>query len=116
MSDHDLLTALGLSDLGPALRDFVLRQRWFGGRAKTVAGTDVVDVGLLREGNPTCLFLTLRVRYADGNAETYNTPIGIRDAGDVDGDVAPQHLIAELDGEQGRRVVVDALADSHCGA
>jgi hypothetical protein len=62
MSGHDLLTAHGLGDLGPALREFVIRQRWFGGRGKAIAGTDVVDVGLLRDGNPTCLFLTLRVR------------------------------------------------------
>ncbi|HWG84933.1 MAG TPA: hypothetical protein VNT60_05575, partial [Deinococcales bacterium] len=76
----------GLSGVAP---DFLLRQRWFGGKSREVRGLRPVDAAALGPGGP---YLALvEVSYADGEPDTYLLPLALRDDA-VSGDLAAFRL------------------------
>jgi maltose alpha-D-glucosyltransferase/alpha-amylase len=65
------------------LATFLHRQRWFGGKARTIRAARFVDWGLLRRG-PQPLFLTIvEAQYDDGERDTYFLPLAIGAASDA---------------------------------
>jgi maltose alpha-D-glucosyltransferase/alpha-amylase len=73
-SNDPLLSALhqGLPSVLPA---FLSKQRWFGGKARTVVSVTVSDIFVFRL-NPLCAYLVMaRVEYASGPAGTYAIPL-----------------------------------------
>jgi maltose alpha-D-glucosyltransferase / alpha-amylase len=61
---------------------FLMRQRWFGGKARVVRSAQFADWGLLR-GGPLPLFVTLvEVQYDGGDRDTYFLPLAICAAAD----------------------------------
>lgn len=63
-------------DLPQLLPDFLLRQRWFGGKAQGIESTKVVDVVPVNSERVTGVYIVLaRVEYAPGAAETYVLPL-----------------------------------------
>ena len=74
----DVLSRLGLHDAEERLREFMPRQRWFGGREREIKGVHVSDAGILREGDPAVLSVVVDVEYADGETEQYHVPMAIQ--------------------------------------
>ncbi len=54
---------------------FLLRQRWFGGKARQIVAAEVVDVIPVRSTLPEILLLLVAVNYANGPNETYAIPV-----------------------------------------
>jgi maltokinase len=81
------------------LREFVLRQRWYGSKSEEVASVRAVDAFPLRDGEePLLAIAVIETRFQSGTHELYNLPIGLRRGGSG---------FASVDGW----TVVDALAD-----
>ncbi|HYX76888.1 MAG TPA: phosphotransferase, partial [Gaiellaceae bacterium] len=81
------------------LREFVLRQRWYGSKSEEVASVHAVDVFPVRDDEePLLAVAVVEARFASGTHELYNLPVGLRRDGDG---------FARLNGW----VAVDALDD-----
>ncbi len=94
------------------LAPFLLRQRWFGGKARRLRAARFVDWGLLRRG-PQPLFLTLvEVQFDDGERETYFLPLAICAATDARGveERTPGAVLARVTGAR-KGVLFDAWLD-----
>jgi len=63
--------------LAGALREWLPRQRWFAGKARTVAEVAVHDVALLADPGTEVLMLVAEVSYTDGGAERYQVPLAV---------------------------------------
>lgn len=77
----DLLSRHGLRDAEARLREFLPRQRWFGGREREVHSLRVRDVGVIREGDPAVLSVIVDVEYVDGESERYHVPVAVQEEG-----------------------------------
>jgi maltose alpha-D-glucosyltransferase/alpha-amylase len=111
----------GLSIMGewPALLDrrrrrqleqvlpaFLLRQRWFGAKGKTISGAEMANVVPLGE---TGALAFVRVSYAEGEADVYVVPLAVRTA-EGDGWPPPENaVIAELEASDGRWLLIDGV-------
>ena len=103
----DVLSRYGLVDAEERLREFLTRQRWFGGREREVTTLRVADVGVLREGDPVVLSVIVDVEYADGDPEHYHVPLAVQ-ADATDG--IWEGLVVGAGERDGRPVLVyDAL-------
>ncbi len=110
----DVLARHGLLEIGDALREHVARQRWFGGKERSIAAVSIEDVAEISAHDPTFLFVVARVHYEDGGSDCYNIPLGIRDAGHPMAGVDPKFLITTVNRDGTTAVVYDALADNDC--
>ena len=94
------------------LAPFLLRQRWFGGKARGVRSARFVDWGLLRRG-PQPLFMTVvDVQYDDGERDKYFLPLAILAAIDARGveERTPHAVLARVTGAR-KGVLFDAWLD-----
>jgi maltokinase len=92
---------LSLSIPEDALREFVLRQRWFGSKSREIGHVTVVAAPVVRTEEPALALALVEIRFHAGTHELYNVPIGFRRSWDGD-------AIAEVEGW----TAYDALADS----
>ena len=67
-----------------ALVPFLLRQRWFGGKARHVRAARFVDWGVLRRGHHPKFLTVVEVEYQDGSRERYFVPLTVASDGQVD--------------------------------
>jgi maltokinase len=105
------LERFGIAAATGAVRSWLLRARWFGGRQRRVESVELDDLAVLRGEAPTVLFTLWRVAYAGGGSEIYSLPLGIRSTPHPLADLGPDHLIGTVDSAQGTLLVYDALAD-----
>ncbi len=112
-----LLRGPGRARLESVLPDVLRRQRWFGGKARTIRAVTVTDViGIGPQELRPLHVLTVHVEYVDGEAEEYVLPITFAE-GEEAGRllaVAPRSVLAEVKGQGARGrsgVLVDALTD-----
>lgn len=98
----DLSTPTGWADLGELLHRWLITQRWFGGKAREEAASEIADAALLSgadgDADADVLVVLLSVTYDDGAVEHYHVP-----------------LVADPDeaiGTVGRVAVGDAAADA----
>ena len=77
----DVLSRHGLNDAEDRLREFLPRQRWFGGREREIASIRVADAGVVREGDPTVLSVVVDVAYQSGDPEQYHVPMAVQAEG-----------------------------------
>jgi maltose alpha-D-glucosyltransferase / alpha-amylase len=112
-----LLRGPGRERLEAILPDVLLRQRWFGGKARVVRGarlTEVIPVG--RKDDPSLHVLIVHVEYVDGEPEDYVLPVRFaegEEAGRLEA-IDPAAVLAHVKGrgERGQSgVLLDALAD-----
>lgn len=61
--------------LAEAVREWLPRQRWFAGKARTLAEVAVHDVALLGDTDAELLWVLVDVRYTDGCIERYQVPL-----------------------------------------
>lgn len=59
------------------LPGFLARQRWFGGKARTIAAVRIADWGVLTHAAEPVFLLLVDVRYEDGGADRYFLPIAL---------------------------------------
>ncbi|MGI8609497.1 MAG: maltokinase N-terminal cap-like domain-containing protein [Candidatus Dormibacteria bacterium] len=78
---REILSRHGFSDAEERLREFLPRQRWFGGREHGITSLRVTDVGVLRNGDPTVLSVIVDVEYASGEPERYHVPLALQTEG-----------------------------------
>lgn len=84
-----------MTELAPALIDWLPHQRWFGGKGRPISAVRWQPAPPLATGQLELHLLLVEVHYADGGKETYQVPLSMRrEAWD---DIAPA-LVAEHDG------------------
>jgi trehalose synthase-fused probable maltokinase len=96
------MTDLSLLDEA-TLQAWIVRQRWFGSKAREVAHIDIVEAVTLRADAPRLVLAIVEARFGEGTHETYQVPLGLRPAGEG----WTERVIAEADGW----TVYDGLAD-----
>jgi trehalose synthase-fused probable maltokinase len=81
------------------LRAFLPAQRWFGGKARQIAGIDMIDAIPIGSNEAEVIVLAVEVTYQHGLEETYAIPIigGAPSAGFLDGFSSPKFLTELLD-------------------
>jgi maltose alpha-D-glucosyltransferase/alpha-amylase len=67
-----------------ALAPFLQRQRWFGGKAKTLASVRFVDWAPLRRGAHPSFLTFLDAEYRDGSRERYVLPLAMSSGADAE--------------------------------
>jgi maltokinase len=65
-----------------ALREWVEKQRWYASKSRHVAGIDLLESVVLSEG-PTLLLALVQARFASGQHELYQLPLGLRPRGEL---------------------------------
>jgi maltose alpha-D-glucosyltransferase / alpha-amylase len=63
------------SGLQTLLPQFLMRQRWFGGKARTICSVEVSDIVPFLFSEFRSYFVLVRVDYTSGPAETYDIPL-----------------------------------------
>src|SRR5215472_11983505 len=61
--------------LSDGLPDFLLQQRWFGGKARTIRSAEIVDIIPLRQSGLEALLLLVAVHYLGSADEAYALPV-----------------------------------------
>jgi maltose alpha-D-glucosyltransferase / alpha-amylase len=89
--------------------EFIVRQRWFGGKSRQISGIKIQDWAALSGGAGALAFV--EVQYADGNAEMYLVALGLI-FGQAAADLAEQHpgaVITRVDSVDGEGSLYDAM-------
>jgi len=104
----------GWAALEQVLPEYMHARRWFGGKARQFATTQVQAAIPLRYGSATAYLTMLRVAYAEGDTETYVLPLSFADAAravvllrDV-----PHAVVARVQTQAGDGVLFDPLYDA----
>ena len=107
----DLRAAVAAGDLSflpePELHEWVVRQRWFGSKAREVAVLNVLEAAPLRTDTPLLVLALVEARFHPGTHEVYQVPLGLRPVADG----WEERVILEVDGW----TVYDALGDAAAG-
>ncbi len=100
-----------------ALAPFLLRQRWFGGKARSIRAARLVDWGLARRGQHPLFLTMVEVEYHDGGRQRYFLPLSILTDGAAEALLAnTSHLaLARVTGAR-KGVITDAIGDETFGA
>ncbi|MFP4148495.1 MAG: maltose alpha-D-glucosyltransferase [Nitriliruptoraceae bacterium] len=112
-----LLRGPGRGRLEAALPDVLQRQRWFGGKARSIRGASLTHaIPLGPKDRPVCQVLLVEVDYVEGEPETYVVPVTFAEGEEAGRLLAvqPQAVLATVKGQgaKGRSgVLVDALTD-----
>jgi predicted trehalose synthase len=61
--------------LAPQLPGFLVKQRWFGGKARKISSAELIDVVPIRMQPSEALLLIVTVKYADNIEESYAMPV-----------------------------------------
>jgi maltose alpha-D-glucosyltransferase / alpha-amylase len=110
-----VLRGRGQARLEAVLPEILLRQRWFGGKAREVRAATIVDVAALGpKEDPTLHVLVVHVEYLDGEPEEYVLPVAFA-SGEGAGRLAatlPGAVLAQVKGRGANAesgVLFDAL-------
>ena len=87
------------------VQDWIPRQRWFGGKGRTIASVEETSSSLLLDADPQVRLLVVRVAYDDGTAEHYQLLLAATK------DNVEQRLEHALLGEQDGNLIYDAVHD-----
>jgi len=74
-SPEDLFLAALRNSLPVALPQFLIKQRWFGGKARTISSVEVSDVIPFHSDTLRSYLILARVNYTSGPTETYDIPL-----------------------------------------
>ena len=61
--------------LAPQLPGFLIKQRWFGGKARKISSAELIDVVPIRMQTSEALLLVITVKYVDNIEESYAMPV-----------------------------------------
>ena len=65
------------------IEDLLPSRRWFGSKGRAVAGVEVVDEAILKEGPPALVETLVRVSYEDGGPDLYQMPLIVETDGTI---------------------------------
>jgi maltose alpha-D-glucosyltransferase/alpha-amylase len=74
-SPEDLFLAALRNSLPAALPQFLIKQRWFGGKARTISSVEVSDIIPFDSDALRSYLILAKVNYTTGPAETYDIPL-----------------------------------------
>jgi maltose alpha-D-glucosyltransferase / alpha-amylase len=74
-SPEDLFPAALKECLPSVLPEFLVKQRWFGGKARTIVSVEVSDIIPFHSGNLRSYFILAHINYTSGPVETYDIPL-----------------------------------------
>jgi maltose alpha-D-glucosyltransferase/alpha-amylase len=96
---------------------FLVSQRWFAGKAKTIDSVHIHDWTELTAASPSALVL-LRVRYTDGGRETYFVPLSIATAQPESiPERMSERVLCRVETKNGPGILYDgAMSDEACAA
>lgn len=92
---------------------FLQRQRWFGGKSRTIESACFADRGPITDGPHPAGLALLEVRYANHPSDLYFVPMAIAvgdEADRFDGEMR-NWAIARLESPNGHAILYDAVAD-----
>jgi maltose alpha-D-glucosyltransferase/alpha-amylase len=97
-ADWEEIFAENRTALEKQLPVYMLRQRWFGGKGRSLKSTRLQEITRLQLPEVTAFLTFVRVEYTDGNGETYILPISYAEGPEAEALVAeqPQAAIARL--------------------
>jgi maltose alpha-D-glucosyltransferase/alpha-amylase len=96
------------------LQPFLVRQRWFGSKARPMRSARFVDWGLLQRGAQPLFLTIVEVEFRDGSREQYFLPLAIcasADARSVE-ERTPNAILARITGAR-KGLLFDAWLDDH---
>jgi maltose alpha-D-glucosyltransferase/alpha-amylase len=111
---QDLLAASGLTLIQELLPAYLLRQRWFGAKSRTIASARVLD-WIELPGIPAALVF-IEITYADsvdgGVPDTYQLPLALTSGSEAEAvrATAPASILASLNTASGPAILHDATA------
>jgi trehalose synthase-fused probable maltokinase len=97
--------------LPPRLPEFLMRQRWFGGKARTIQSAELADVVPIAAGDTEVLLLVVTVKYAQGSNESYAVPVVRTASSSATSEFDAGSLKLEAPQGGGALVFTDALRD-----
>jgi maltose alpha-D-glucosyltransferase/alpha-amylase len=98
---------------------FLVRQRWFGAKSRTITSARVIDWAELTPAPSLSLLTIVEVRYADHPPDLYCVPLAVASGADAEGILrdAPGAAAARLRGKQAEGVLYGGLlGDTACAA
>ena len=98
--------------LPPQLPEFLMKQRWFGGKARQIDSAEITDVIPISRRNLEYLLLIANVRYANGTEESYSVPLSFAQEATSTREVVSCSLKIRTSTEGGEaRILTDALTN-----
>jgi maltose alpha-D-glucosyltransferase/alpha-amylase len=97
------------------LPEYLVKQRWFGGKARRIRGTRIIDWGQLRESAALAL---VEAKYESGDSENYLVILAIAygpDAGRVR-EHFPNSVLSSVVSQRGVGILYDAAVEDEGGA
>jgi maltose alpha-D-glucosyltransferase/alpha-amylase len=93
------------------LPTYLSRQRWFGGKARTIERVHLLDYGMLQAAAPPLYLVLIEVAYTQGGAETYTLLLGIStdEAAKTVLQTDPTCVLARVRSRQGEGLLHDAV-------
>jgi maltose alpha-D-glucosyltransferase/alpha-amylase len=90
---------------------YLARQRWFAGKAKSLASTRMLDWQVVCKGRDPAFVTWVEAHYADGTAHTYFTPLALQSGAQGETILAksPETVVARMTGAR-KGVLYDACA------
>ena len=106
---QDLLTGRGLSLLQTLLPEYLVRQRWFGGKSRPIGSIKVLNWAELP--GTTAAMVFIEITYVEGAPDQYQLPLAFSfgQAAEVVRTVAPASVLASLRTPRGPAVLHDAV-------
>jgi maltose alpha-D-glucosyltransferase/alpha-amylase len=106
---RDLLTGRGLSLLEQLLPEYLLRQRWFGAKSRSIVSIRVLDWAELT-GTPAAL-VYLEITYGEGAPDLYQLPLALARGSEAEAvrTTAPASVLAAIMTPHGPAVIHDAV-------
>jgi maltose alpha-D-glucosyltransferase / alpha-amylase len=94
---------------------YMRKSRWFGGKARKMQQTDIIEsIPIGRKGSPTTLLLLVEVQYTEGLPELYSLPVAFESNGEKVQEIVneyPQSVILRLNTGSGSGILYDAAFD-----
>ena len=99
--------------LAARLPEFLVKQRWFGGKARKIRSTEIADIIPMRYGDSAFCVLIVTVNYSEGSSETYSLPVLCLERSSSSAD--DQTILLNLRGENGEPLLEVADATRNDG-
>jgi maltose alpha-D-glucosyltransferase/alpha-amylase len=98
-----------------SLIPFLQRQRWFGGKARTLRAARFVDWGTVNKGVDPVFLTVVELDYADGGRERYFVPLAMASGAEAEAilGASPHLALARITGAR-KGIVIDGTADDRC--
>jgi maltose alpha-D-glucosyltransferase/alpha-amylase len=119
LEKEDFFNGKAAARLEEVLPGFLIRSRWFGGKARPLKQARIVDMFFLEKESHQWAIALVQVDYLSGDGELYAVPMALADESQSDRLLQehPQAVIArlKLKGNPATFLLYDALADTAFG-